>query len=461
VSTPKHSRQSLDVMDVGLPQNLEAERYVLSSILLKENTLETVSSHLSEESFSVQPHRIIWRRMKELQEDGEPIDRVTLANALIRYGELKAVGGVSYLAGLDEGIPSSVNLPAYARIVQDKAMLRRIIYTAKKTIDRSLAQQDAVKDILFDASQDIARMESDAELGHRPRTPLEVIENHEGGVSGFLEGKREPGLPTGLPSLDNILGGLEPQATYLLGGRTSSGKSSLALQISMNLAKQGVPGVFFSLEMSAEQLVSRAACAQAEVPLRSYRSSSLLPEQRREFVKAVTEISELPLYIDDHPGMTLSELITSVNKIVLDKKVKFAVLDYVQIMDSKSDRNLKFRDQTEFVTYASRVVRLLARKHNLIFFLLSQLSRPADKRRGGEDRPGLSEFRDSGALENDAYAAMAVYRPEQNNPGRRELFGLAEVIVLKNRNGETGTAHMEFQGRYTKFKDTGTRRDDE
>lgn len=437
----------------GLPANPDAERMVLGSILLDDSWLSKAAADLRPDDFSLDKHRRILTRMQELHERGERVDRVTVANELLRYNELETCDGLSYLVSLDDNLPQVVNLGSYVNIIKDKAALRRIIYLSQKTMQLAMAGEHPPAQILHQLGTKVAQYEV-KHGGHSPLMTIREAFDAAGGLGSFLTAIKM-GLPTGFQQIDNLIMGLQPAGQYVIAGHTGSGKTALAQNIAVNLARAGYPGAIFSIEMSRQLLIARSLCSEARVPLKAYIRGDMDRDQRAAINKAAVELADLPLYIDETPGLTITELAMRVNRAVTEKKIKFFVLDYLQLLDWQSDKDLRFRTEYDAVTYASKSCRLLARRHDLASIILSQLSRPADKRKP-EERPKLADLRMSGQIEQDAFAVLFVYRPELYQPGKTDLRGVAEIIVGKGRMGGGGkVAHLVYQGRFTRFEDHG------
>ncbi len=445
----KNANQSM-----GLPSNVDAERFILGSIMLDTRFFANCATFLKPEDFTLEKHRRIYRRMAGIHERGEHIDRVVVANELMVFGELESVGGLSYLASLDEGLPAVPSIDSYIAIVREKSALRRVILLSQRATSAAMLQETPSVKLLQDLGRTITRMQVTSGVQSTLQNPLEIMEGFPGGVAAFLENSIKPGIPTGFAGIDEKIMGMHMGGQYVIAGSTGSGKSAFSSNIAVNMAKAGIPVAVFSLEMSKELLIARAICAEAEVPLKGYVRGNLMSDQRQKVLLSAAKITELPLYIDDTAGLTISELYARVGRAVSEKKVKVFVLDYLQILDYQADKEMKFRTEYEAVTYASRTCRLLARNHGIVSIVLSQLSRPADKRKQA-DKPTLNDLRSSGSIEQDAVAVMLIWRPELYAPGKDELRGKAEILIRKSRMGEPGTVNLEFKGRYTKFVDTG------
>src|SRR5262245_7239151 len=285
--------------DKGLPVNLEAERFVLGSILMDCSTYIQCAGVLEPDDFSLEKHRRIFVRMGELHERGEKIDRVTLANELLRHGELESCDGIGYLVSLDDGLPQIYNLESYFRIVKDKSLLRRIIFTSQNLMNRAMVGEEDPDTILAGAEETLLKLgESRVKAGLS--SPRQVIDRYEGGVNAFLDpSQRVKGMSTGFTKFDEMTGGLHPGELVILAARPSMGKTALALNMAYHVASRLDKTVaVFSLEMSQESLLTRLLCAAARVDSRRFRVGYLQQEERNRLTSALNEMVNAPIYID-------------------------------------------------------------------------------------------------------------------------------------------------------------------
>ena len=442
--------------DKGLPSNIYAERLILGSILLKDSAFIQVASVLKPEDYSLEKHRVIYRRMWELNERDEHIDRVTLANELMRFGELEAVDGLSYLVSLDEGLPEIYNLESYVAIVKDKALLRQMIYAAQEITHRCMIEEDAPDRILAAAEDQFLRLGED-----RAKDELvsaqQVFEGFEGGVNAFLDpSRRIKGVSTGFLKFDEMTGGLHGSELFILAARPAMGKTALALNIAMHVAtnpRTPKAVAVFSLEMSRESLLTRLICAQARVDQQKFRMGFLNQDERRRLSFAATELLEAPLYIDDTSSTTMMDINAKLRKLRNQADLGLVIVDYLQLMPTPTlGRN---SNRTQEVGALSRGMKLLAKDLRIPFLVLSQLSR-APEQRPGDHRPQLSDLRESGSIEQDADLVGFIYRPEVYNPEREDLRGTAELLIAKQRNGPTGKIPLVFLREFTKFENRTT-----
>jgi replicative DNA helicase len=444
-----------NVTDKALPTNLDAERFVLGSILLDDSFYVQAAGTLESDDFSLEKHRRIFKRMGELQDRGEKIDRVTIANELMKCGELEACDGLSYLVSLDDGLPRIANLDSYIRIVKDKSILRRIIFASQHMINRSMAGEELPEEILAGAEETLLKL-GEARVKAGLLSPQQILETYEGGLTAFLDpSKRLKGISSGFTKFDEMTGGLHGGDLFILAGRPSMGKTALALNVAQHVAlklKQTV--AIFSLEMSKESLLTRMLCAAARVDSQRFRAGYLSQEERRKLNQALHELVEAPLYIDDTAGLHLMDMHAKLRRLQAERKLGLVIVDYLQLMTGRG----RFENRNQEVSALSRGMKLLAKELNLPLMVLSQLSRAVENRQG-DHRPQLSDLRESGSLEQDADVVGFVFRDEVYHRDREDLRGLAELIVAKQRNGPVGTVNLVFLHAQTKFEnraeDTG------
>jgi len=440
----------------GLPTNVDAERFVLGSILLDDSFYIQAAGSLEADDFSLEKHRRIFRRMGDLHERAEKIDRITVANELMKTNELEACDGLSYLVSLDDGLPQLPNVDSYIRIVKDKAVLRRIILASQHMINRCLLDAEEPDEILAGAEETLLKL-GEARVKSGLMNADQILRGYEGGINAFLDpSKRIKGLSTGFTRLDEYTGGLHGGDLVIIAARPSMGKTALALNIAQHVAlklKQTV--AVFSLEMSKESLLTRMLCSAARVDSQRFRAGFLSQEERRKLNQALHELVEAPLWIDDTPGLHLMDMHAKLRRLQSERQhIGLVVLDYLQLMSGQG----RFENRNQEVSALSRGLKLLAKELNVPMMVLSQLSRAVENRQG-DHRPQLSDLRESGSIEQDADLVGFIFREEVYHRDREDLRGLAELIVAKQRNGPVGTVNLVFLHSQTKFEnraeDTG------
>ena len=443
-------------IEKGLPTNVDAERFVLGSILLDDALYVQAAGTLEADDFSLESHRRIFKRMGDLQERGEKIDRITVANELMKFNELEACGGLSYLVELDDGLPRIPNLDSYIRIVKDKAVLRRIIFASQHMMNRALAGEEEPDEILAGAEETLLKL-GEARMKSGLLNAGQILEDYEGGINAFLDpNKRIKGIGTGFTKFDELTGGLHGGDLVIVAGRPSMGKTALALNVAQHVALKNKQTVaIFSLEMSKESLLTRMLCAAARVDSQKFRAGYLSQEERRKLNHALHELVQAPLYIDDTPGAHLMDMHAKLRRLQSERhRLGLVIVDYLQLMTAGA----RFENRNQEVSALSRGMKMLAKELNCPVMVLSQLSRAVENRQG-DHRPQLSDLRESGSIEQDADVVAFVFREEVYQPKNENLRGLAELIIGKQRNGPVGTVNLVFLHAQTKFEnraeDTG------
>jgi replicative DNA helicase len=432
------------------PQNIAAEESLLSAILVDNTALLEVVEILAASDFYRTAHQKIFAAISDLFNRGEPIDLVTLANSLKEGGQLESVGGAAYLARLVDAVPMAVNAQHYARIVHDKAVLRRLIEKANAITKRCFQEQGGADEIIDFAEASIFEVtEKKARQAFYPLSKL-----IDGNID-FLEEKQKnkslvTGVATGFTHLDNLTSGLQNSDLIILAGRPSMGKTALALNIARNAAVDaGVPVAIFSLEMSKEQLSLRLLCSEARIDSSRLRSGFFSMEDWDRLTDAAGVLSAAPIFIDDSPSLSAMEVRAKARRLKMDKNIGLIVIDYLQLMQGRASAERRELEISEI----SRSLKALAKEINLPVIALSQLNRMLEQR--NDKRPRLSDLRESGALEQDADVVAFIYRDEvynkeETNPHK----GTAEVILAKQRNGPTGDVLLTFLSVYTRFENT-------
>jgi replicative DNA helicase len=450
------SALNANAVEKGLPTNTDAERFVLGSILLDDSFYIQAAGTLEAGDFSLEKHRRIFQRMGELQDRGEKIDRITVANELMKFNELEACDGLSYLVSLDDGLPQIPNLDAYIRIVKDKSVLRRIIFASQNMMNRCLLGEEHPDEILAGAEETLLKL-GEARVKTGLLDAHSILESYEGGINAFLDpSKRLKGISTGFAKLDEMTGGMHGGDLFILAARPSMGKTALALNIAQHVAlRLKQTAAVFSLEMSKESLLTRMLCAAARVDSQRFRAGYLTQDERRKLNAALHELVDSPLYIDDTAGIHLMDMHAKLRRLQAERgKIGLVIVDYLQLMTGRG----RFENRNQEVSALSRGMKLLAKELNVPMLVLSQLSRAVETRQG-DHRPQLSDLRESGSIEQDADLVGFIFREEVYHRDREDLRGLAELIVAKQRNGPVGTVNLVFLHAQTKFEnraeDTG------
>jgi replicative DNA helicase len=427
------------------PQDLEAERAVLGSILLSNEAAFTAIEELTHEDFYKPAHQIVMRTMKELLDKSEPIDTITLSNRLKGSNELEAVGGLGALVSLAAAVPTAANVKYYAEIVKKKSTLRKLIGAATTIVAGAFDAQDPdgvvdeAERAIFEVSQSKARK------------GLTAVKDIVGVAFERIEKLAEQrsqltGVSTGIHELDNMTAGLQPSDLIIVAGRPSMGKTSFAVGMGQHAAiHHTVTTAVFSLEMAKEQLVTRMLSSEGRIESTRMRTGFLNEEDWPKLARAAGKLAESPLFIDDTGAITVLEVRAKCRRLHAEKNLGLVIIDYLQLM--KGSANVQSREQE--ISEISRGLKALAKELNVPVVALSQLNRSLEQRQ--DKRPVLSDLRESGAIEQDADVIMFVYRDEVYNPETAER-GVAEIIIGKQRNGPIGTARSKFFHEFTRFE---------
>jgi replicative DNA helicase len=444
------------LIEQSLPVNLDAERFILGAIMTDESAFLQVAGKLVEDDFSLEKHKIIFRRMSDLQDRSDKIDRVTLANELMKHGELQSVDGLSYLVSLDDGLPQIYSLDSYINIVREKSRLRRIIAISQGLINRCISGSEDAAQIIGAAEEAMLGL-GDMQSRSLLSNPAQIIDEFEGGINAFLDtSKRIKGISTGFLKLDEMTGGLREGELIILAARPAMGKTAFALNIAQHVAtnpRNPKAVAVFSLEMSKESLLTRMLCAGARVDQSRFRAGYLNQEERTRLQESASDMYHAPLFIDDTAGTNLMDVHAKLRRLQAEHELGLVIIDYLQLMQGPKREN-----RVQEVSALSRGVKLMSKDLRVPFLVLSQLSRASETRQG-DHRPMLSDLRESGSIEQDADMVMFIFREEVYRPDKESLKGLAEIIMAKQRNGPTGRVKLAFLNKFTKFEnlamDTG------
>jgi|SRR5208282_456892 len=442
---------SIDYKIAGnLPTNIEAERAILGAILLDNSAFNEAAEHLKVGDFSLDSHRRIYARMVDLAESSRPVDMITLVEELERHKDLQPVGDVGYVSGLLDGVPDRPSIAHYIKIVREKALLRGLIYTATSAIARAAEQSEPAEMILDEAESAIFQL-SEQRIGRGFFRVEEIVSSSFGSVDALLQrGQRISGLATHYEKLDDLTSGLQPSDLIVLAGRPSMGKTAFAMNVAENAAIDDKKTVaVFSLEMAKEALLVRMLCSRARVNSHRMRTGTLWREDMPKVLVAMEELVKAPLYIDDTPSISLSEMRAKARRLQQSTgRLDLVIVDYLQLMSPGARR---YENRTQEVSAVSRGLKSLAKELQCPVIALSQLSR-ATETRGGDHRPQLADLRDSGSIEQDADLVMFVFREEVYKPDMPELSGVADIIIAKQRNGPIGKVKLTFLNDSTRFE---------
>jgi replicative DNA helicase len=432
------------------PHDLEAEKAVLSAVLLANDAIHKIYTEVKPDDFYHPVHQRIYGAMLELTQENQPVDLLTLADHLKTRDQLDAVGGAVYLAELAEFEPTAANVVSHARIVRDKAVKRRLIAAATGIVemgfdegDRADRLLDAAESRIFEISSDNARVSFEPLAKEMQRT-FDYVDAIMG------RGGELTGVPTGFKKLDEMTGGLQRGDLVIIAARPSMGKTALALNIARNAALLHHKRVaVFSLEMTAQALVIRMLAGEAEVDQSKFRTGFISSHEYKKLQDAAGRLSHAELWIDDSGLVTVLEMRAKCRRLKAERGLDLVLVDYLQLAhgDSRTER----REQE--ISEISRGLKALAKELDLPVIALSQLNRGPENRTGKDKRPMLADLRESGAIEQDADLIAFIYRDEFYNRDDPSNQGLAELIISKQRNGPTGTIELGFESRYARFTD--------
>jgi len=436
------------------PQNIEAEQAVLGSLLIDKDAIVKVADILKSEDFYQEKHEIIFKAMLDVYEARDPIDLVTLKERLEKAKQIESIGGASYLSELLSIVPTASHVVSYAKVVQEKATLRRLIKAANDIMALGYRENQSLTDLLDRAEQNLFSV-SQKYLKEKFIPLKDVLTDAFDRIDLLHKDKSQMrGVPTGFKGLDRRLAGLQPSDLVIIAARPSMGKSSLALNIAQHVAtEEKTPVGFFSLEMSKEQLVDRMLCAEAGIDLWKLRTGSLDDDDFPKLGHAMGVLSDAPLYIDDAANANVMEIRTKARRLQAEHGLGLIIIDYLQLMAGTNGGGSDNRVQE--VSEISRGLKGIARELDIPVIALSQLSRAVEQRQ--PHIPQLADLRESGSIEQDADVVMFVYREEMYEQ-ETERKNIADIFIKKHRNGPTGNIELFFHADQTKFSDLETDR---
>ena len=432
------------------PQNIEAEKSLLGSLLLDKDSYNKIIDFLSPADFYSRSHQIIYEKVLSLAEKREPIDIINLSNILKDSGQLENVGGLGYLSSLVNAVTTSAHIASHAKIVQRKKVLRDMISAAHDIIGLGYTEDEDVDILLDQAEQKLFSISQKSVSKSFEPLNESLKEAFERLDRLHRDDGTMRGVPTGFYDLDNILAGLQKSDLVVLAARPSLGKSTLALDIARNVAgKAGLPVGFFTLEMSRDQVVDRLISAEANVGAWELRTGRLSSEgEGNDFEKimvALDNLSQVPIFIDDTPSPTVLQLRAMARRLQAEHGLGLIVIDYLQLIQPQKS----YDSSVQQITEISRNLKGLARELNVPVLALSQLNRAVESR--PDQRPKLSDLRESGAIEQDADVVMFIYREDRVKKDS-EKKNIAEIMIAKHRNGPVGEAELYFDDRRVTFK---------
>ena len=448
----RSNRHQRSVEDLKVPpHSIEAEQAVLGGLMLENGAWDQIADRVGEEDFYRHDHRLIFRAIADLAERSSPFDVVTLSEWFQSRGELETVGGLAYLGTLAKDTPSAANIRAYADIVRERAILRRMIEVGTAIADNGYnADGRDSKELLDDAERrvfEIAERGARAQQGFRSIKSL--LKNTVEHIDSLFE-RDDPitGLPTGYNDFDEMTSGLQAGDLVIVAGRPSMGKTTFSMNIAEYAAiKRKTPVAIFSMEMPGEQLAMRMLSSMGRINQQRLRTGRLEEEDWPRLTSAVSMFTEVPLFIDDSPALSPTEIRARARRLMREHgELGLIVIDYLQLMQAGSRAG---ENRATEISEISRGLKALAKELSVPVIALSQLNRSLEQR--PNKRPVMSDLRESGAIEQDADVIVFIYRDEVYNPESPDK-GTAEIIIGKQRNGPIGTVRLTFLGQYTKFE---------
>jgi len=451
-----------EILDRLPPHSLDAEKAVIGSILLDPMMCDDVALVVRAQDFYAHANQVLFQHLLAMHENGVRIDITLLVERLKQRGDFETIGGALYLAEIAQAVPTAANAVYYGNIVRDKATLRSLIHASTEILRDAFDQSLDAREMLSAAEEKVFRILEDKGIGEL--APISEVLTHalqridarlsHEGVSDSVD--------TGFMELDSLTGGLNPSELVIIAGRPSMGKTALATNVATHVAMQKHATLFVSLEMSRMELVERMLCAHGEINGHKLRNGMLSAADRRKLPEVSSEMSEAPLYIDDSPSRSMTEIAATARRLKRRENLRLVVIDYLQLIepDNSSD------PRQEQVARIARRLKGLARELRIPVICLAQLNRQAEVSK--DNRPRLSHLRESGAIEQDADVVLFVHRDEyymNNDEDRERVAGQADIIIAKQRNGPVGDVKVRWLKDFTRFKDDdrapGYLRDDE
>ncbi|WP_078393242.1 replicative DNA helicase [Shouchella patagoniensis] len=437
------------------PQNIEAEQAVLGAIFLADHALTTASERLMPEDFYRASHQRIFEVMLDIGEKGEPVDLVTVTADLQDRKWLDEIGGVAYLSDVADSVPTAANVEYYSKIVEEKALLRRLIRVATNIAKEGYASEEEVDSILDQAEKTILEVSQQKNTSSFVSIKDVLLDTYDQ-IEMLQQTRGEiTGIATGFSELDTMTAGFQRNDLIIVAARPSVGKTAFALNIAQNVATKTEENVaIFSLEMGASQLVTRMLCAEGNIDAQRMRTGALEEEDWHKLSMAMGSLSKAGIYIDDTPGVKVGEIRAKCRRLKQDKGLGMILIDYLQLIQGNG-RGGENRQQE--VSEISRTLKAIARELEVPVIALSQLSRGVESRQ--DKRPMMSDIRESGSIEQDADIVAFLYRDDYYDK-ESENKNIIEIIIAKQRNGPVGTVELAFVKEYNKFVNLDRRHDE-
>ena len=441
-------------VDRTLPQNLEAERALLGSVLLDNGALNVALESIIKDDFFSDGHRLIFEKMVAISEKNRTIDLVTLSEELSKEGWLEKVGGAAYIAALTDGVPvgSSASVSEYSRIVKEKSIVRRLINASNNVIARCIEATDDPETLIDLAQSQIFEI-AEQKVPSGFLGIKDIVKSSFGTIDVLFDrGQRVTGIETGFVDLDNMTSGLQAGELIIVAARPSLGKTALALNIATHAAFNKKVAGIFSLEMSKESLLIRLLCSEARIDSHKLRTGFSSREDWNRMTQALGRLAEAPLFIDDTPALGIMQIRARARRMKAEKGLDLLVVDYLQLITGHG----RFENRTQEVSFISRSLKSIAKELHVPVLALSQLSRAPEERPG--HRPQLSDLRESGSIEQDADVVIFIFREDvykrASEDEGAEPPGRTELIIGKQRNGPTGNIPVVFLKRFARFENS-------
>jgi len=429
------------------PQNLEAERGVLGSILLESHFIDEVADVLSADHFYLDSHQRIYKAILRLHDSGvHGFDAVTVGDSLKQQNELQDVGGYDYLNELLESVPHAAHAKYYASIIRDRAVQRRLIFACTDILKNAYDESSETDDLLNQAEQQIFSILEQQESGQKFELSAILIETFDRIAKRRELGGSISGLTTGFRDLDRQTNGMQPSELIILAARPSMGKTAFVLNLAEAVADRSQAGVvLFSLEQSKHELAERFLCIRGKLDMHKLRKGELSEDEYDKLMRTASELDTMPVFIDDTPGRNMAQINAICRRLKRKDDLRLVIIDYLQLIEPEDKR----APREQQIAQITRRLKFLAKELSVPVVALAQLNRGVELRE--DKRPKLADLRESGAIEQDADIVMFLHRPEMYNP--EDQPGEAEVIVAKHRNGPTGIVKLTFEKQYLRFQD--------
>ena len=441
-------------LEKSLPHSAEAERAVLGAILLDNALFDQTSEILIPGDFYLESHRSIFSTMERLSSDSRVIDSLTLREELKKDNTLEAVGGVTYIASLLDGVPRVSSVDHYSRIVKEKSLLRKLIHAANEILLRGISNEEDPLELLERAEKSIFDIGQEKIQSGFVQLQDLLTKSYENIETLYQRKESITGISTGFVELDRLTSGFQPADLIIVAARPGLGKTSLVVNIAQYSAIQNskVVGIF-SLEMAAQQLVTRMLCAEARVDSHKVRSGYLSKEDWNRLAKTMSKLARAQVFVDDTPGISIVEMRSKARRLKAEHGLDLLIVDYLQLMAGTSTgTRIRYENRQQEISSITRSLKIMAKELQVPLIAVSQLSRAPEQRRG-DHRPQLSDLRESGSIEQDADLVLFIYREDlYKKEEDLEEQGVVQLIIGKQRNGPTGVVKLAFIEQWTKFE---------